>query len=313
MHGDARSQADAASVAKAPSHSTFPTISATAPSLVSNSQSGKGVGKRLLITAGPTHETIDAVRYIGNRSSGKMGIALADAAAAQGWDVTLLLGPVSVLPTSLGVRVLHFRTCENLRELLAAHVALADVLIMAAAVADYRPKVDPAFQGGKFRRTDQKMVFELEPTPDLLAEVARSRRPEQLMVGFALEPHEQLLASANAKLIRKKVDLVVANPLETMDSSDIEGMIVSASGVIRPEGAGLLPKAEFAAWLMRRIEESLAALKQSQKDNHSGASAQGSTGTNTTPGTNSNMDVQVKDASIHAAATGTNSARSVGG
>ncbi len=214
--------------------------------------SARNPGRRMLITAGPTHEPIDAVRFIGNRSSGRMGVAIAEAAANAGWQVTLLLGPMTIVPQDARVRVSRFRTCEDLRGLLKGEVGSAEVLVMAAAVADYRPKVDPAFQGGKFRRTGQKMMLELESTPDLLAEVAKARKPEQLMVGFALEPRDELVTSARDKMVRKGVDMVVANPLETMDSAEIEGMIVSGEGEIRPEG-GRMSKVAFAAWLVERI------------------------------------------------------------
>ncbi|MCX5691285.1 MAG: phosphopantothenoylcysteine decarboxylase, partial [Planctomycetota bacterium] len=141
----------------------------------------------LLITAGPTHEPIDAVRFIGNRSSGRMGMALATTAAARGWNTTLLLGPVQSPPADTSpFKIERFRTCDDLRVLLATHVPRADVLIMAAAVADYRPKIDPAMVNAKFRRVNQPLHIELEPTPDLLAGVAAARRPDQYMVGFAL-------------------------------------------------------------------------------------------------------------------------------
>ena len=136
----------------------------------------------MLITAGPTYEPIDAVRFIGNRSSGRMGGALASEAARRGWDVTLLLGPVPFVPTDPGIRLMRFRTTAELQSLLRKCVGAADVLIMAAAVADYRPKVDPSFFGGKFRRKSENLMLELEPTPDLLAEVSASRRPGQLFV-----------------------------------------------------------------------------------------------------------------------------------
>lgn len=207
-----------------------------------------GVG-RMLITAGPTHEPIDAVRFIGNRSSGRMGLALADAACGLGWHVTLLLGPVAGLPVDTRVAVHRFRTASDLQALLALHVPSADVLVMAAAVADYRPKVDPAFQGGKFRRTDQKLTLELEPTPDLLAETSRTRRPDQLFVGFALEPRAELLASARHKLEKKRVDLVVGNPLETMDSPTIEAVVIGRDGS-EWRTPGVMPKTEFAVWLL---------------------------------------------------------------
>ncbi|MEK6702058.1 MAG: phosphopantothenoylcysteine decarboxylase [Planctomycetota bacterium] len=210
--------------------------------------------RRLLITAGPTHEPIDAVRFLGNRSSGRMGVALADAATELGWHVTLLLGPVAARPSRPGVVVRHFKTCEDLRTLLREEVTHADVLVMAAAVADYRPKPNPAMSGGKFRRTNAPLVLELEPTPDLLAEVSAARNPGQLFVGFALEPRAELLESAKAKLVRKKVDLVVANPLETMDSASVEAMILSADGT-RTDTPGVMSKTDFATWVMAVIEK----------------------------------------------------------
>jgi phosphopantothenoylcysteine decarboxylase/phosphopantothenate--cysteine ligase len=134
---------------------------------------------------------------------------------------------------------------------------------MAAAVADYRPKVDPQFFGGKFRRKNENLTLELEPTPDLLAEVAKSRRPNQLMVGFALEPRDELLASAHAKLQRKKIDMVVANPLETMDSDTIEAIVLSKNAANPTEPPretrtpGLLTKPQAAAWIMDQIQGAL--------------------------------------------------------
>lgn len=208
--------------------------------------------KRLLITAGPTHEPIDAVRFVGNRSSGRMGVNLADEAARRGLDVRLLLGPMTVMPTDSRVVVRRFRTCEDLRALLRDEAPAADVLIMAAAVADYRPKVDPAFFGGKFRRKSEKLMLELEPTPDLLAEVSSRRREGQILVGFALEPREELIASARAKLERKKIDLVVANPLETMDSDEIEAIVIGKDGGER-RTPGRMSKRDFAPWLLNAI------------------------------------------------------------
>lgn len=215
--------------------------------------SSQGRSRRLLITAGPTHEPIDAVRFLGNRSSGRLGVALADEAARRAWAVTLLLGPVSRTPSDSRVRLLRFRTCTDLEALLAQETDTCEVLVMAAAVADYRPKVDPAFFGGKFRRKNEPLHLELEPTPDLLAQVAAKRRPDQLMVGFALEPREELLDSARSKLVRKKIDMVVGNPLETMDGETIEAIVLGSDGTeVRTHGA--IGKSEFAGWLMDLIE-----------------------------------------------------------
>lgn len=210
----------------------------------------------ILITAGPTHEPIDAVRFIGNRSSGRVGIELAEEAARRGWPVTLLLGPVGRVPTTAdGVRLNRFRTCADLQSLLRRHAPEHDVFVAAAAVADFRPKVDPAQFAGKFRRTGGPLTLELEPTPDLLAEVAASRRPGQFIVGFALEPRADVLNSSRAKLERKRIDMVIGNPLETMDSDSIEPTLITTSrGPVSP---GSLSKAQFAAWLIDQISHEL--------------------------------------------------------
>lgn len=209
--------------------------------------------RTLLITAGPTHEPIDAVRFIGNRSSGRLGIALADEAARRGWRVTLLLGPVASTPSDPQVRLRRFRTASELQTLLREEVPACSVLVMAAAVADYRPIPHPGMSGGKFRRTTEKLVLELEPTPDLLAEVGRTRRPDQLLVGFALEPRAEMIDSGKAKIARKKIDLCVTNPLETMDSPDIEAVVLDAAGNQTPT-PGKMSKEAFAAWLMGVVE-----------------------------------------------------------
>lgn len=213
---------------------------------------------RLLITAGPTHEPIDAVRYIANRSSGRLGTALADAAAERGWAVTLLLGPTPLAPTHPRVQVVRFRSTADLESELRTHFGGCDVLVMAAAVADYRPCISQEDLAGKQRRKGEGMVLELAATPDLLAGVAQRRRPDQTIVGFALEPRDEMLDSARRKLERKKVDLVVANPLETMDSPEIEAVIVGAPGTGMESGRptpGRIAKGDFAPWLLGVIEE----------------------------------------------------------
>ena len=215
---------------------------------------------RLLVTAGPTHEPIDEVRFIGNRSSGRMGLAIAGAAAAAGCPVTLLMGPATLDASDAcsGIRVVRFRTTADLEASLAGSWPVHDVLIMAAAVADYRPAASATAgaeaSGGKLRRREGPLMLELEPTPDLLAGVAARSRPGQTLVGFALEPPERLLASARDKLVRKGVHAIVANPLETMDGPDVAGTIVTPEGLLRPEPLRL-DKRAFAAWLVDRILE----------------------------------------------------------
>jgi phosphopantothenoylcysteine decarboxylase/phosphopantothenate--cysteine ligase len=216
---------------------------------------------RVLITAGPTHEPIDAVRFIGNRSSGRLGIALADEAAGRGWDVTLLLGPTHRTPTDSRVRVRRFRTAAELGALLGEEAEGTDVLVMAAAVADYRPAPGHGRPFGKLRREGTTLTLELEPTPDLLAQVAAERRPGQLLVGFALEPREGMVAAAREKMERKGVDLIVANPLESMETETIEAVVLDrGGGEERTKGA--VPKDRFARTLADTIESALVGMRR---------------------------------------------------
>lgn len=208
---------------------------------------------RILITAGPTHEPIDAVRYIGNRSSGRLGIELARAAAARNLPATLLLGPTHLEPPSSHADVVRFRSTADLQSLLAERFPRCDILIMAAAVADYRP-TRVAQSHEKLRRENRNLTIELESTPDLLAECARARVAGQTLIGFALEPRDRLRESALAKLERKAVDAIVANPLETMESPAIEATIHWAGGAADSTGAPM-PKSDFAPWLLDRILE----------------------------------------------------------
>ncbi len=209
------------------------------------------LSKRILITAGPTREPIDAVRFISNRSSGTMGLALAAAGVEAGHDVTLLLGPGpqdSDAPS--GCRVYRFESSTELKQLLEAHFGDCEVLIMAAAVADYRPAV---VQEGKLPRDpDGRMVLELQPTPDLVALMAQRRRPGQRIVAFALEEPSHLEARAAAKLERKGVDAIVANPLGTMESRAINAVWLTADARER-EAPGRMDKQAFAHWLIAKV------------------------------------------------------------
>jgi phosphopantothenoylcysteine decarboxylase/phosphopantothenate--cysteine ligase len=217
---------------------------------------------RLLITAGPTQEPIDAVRYIGNRSSGRLGCALADRAAARGWPVTLLLGPAPARPASDAVTLRRFRTTDDLARLLDAELPSCDILVMAAAVADYRPAIDEVDLTEK-RRRGGNLTLRLEATPDLLAACGSRRTPSQLLVGFALEPRDRLLDSARSKLARKKIDLVVANPLETMDAPTIDATLLGTAATGLPEQGistgNAIAKTDFADWLLDRLAPLAAA------------------------------------------------------
>lgn len=162
-------------------------------------------GKRVVVSAGPTYEDIDPVRFIGNRSSGKMGFALAAAAAARGAHVVLVAGPVH-LPAPAGVRRLDVRSAAQMRAAVLSALP-ADVYIGAAAVADYAPR---SMASGKMKKTGATLTLELVRTPDILAEVAADPRRPALVVGFAAET-DDVERYARGKLERKRLDLIAAN------------------------------------------------------------------------------------------------------
>ncbi|MEQ9460681.1 MAG: phosphopantothenoylcysteine decarboxylase [Phycisphaeraceae bacterium] len=209
---------------------------------------------RLLITAGPTREPIDRVRYIGNRSSGSLGVALAAAGAAAGHQVTTLLGPVcpdlAAQARSAG-RLYRFESSAELSQLMEAHFRDAETLIMAAAVADFRPAT--VAEGKLTRHTDphHETTLKLMPTPDLVARAAATKRPGQRVVAFALEEPRHLEQRAAEKLRRKAVDAIIANPLGTMEADAITATWVPANGPT--ERLERLAKADFAAWLIAHI------------------------------------------------------------
>jgi len=210
----------------------------------------------MLVTAGPTYEPIDAVRYIANRSSGRMGIAIAEAARNAGWDVTLLLGPVCHAPPAK-VNVERFVSTEDLQRLLDDHFPSCDLLVMAAAVADYRPVHHSA---QKLARETGKVTLQLESTPDLVAACANERKPHQRIIGFALEEPAQLDERAANKLRDKKLDAIVANSLDTMNSDRISGKIFTAKGDVHaPPHTGSMGKQDFANWFVEWIDKHLQA------------------------------------------------------
>jgi phosphopantothenoylcysteine decarboxylase / phosphopantothenate---cysteine ligase len=163
-------------------------------------------GRRVLVTAGPTREPVDPVRFLSNRSSGKMGYALAREAARRGADVVLVSGPVSLAPPP-GVRILRVERTAELRDAVLGEIAGADALLMAAAPADFAPAAPSA---AKIRRAEGVPSLVLARTPDVLREAAGAARRTTVLVGFAAET-EELLANAGKKLAAKGVDLLVAN------------------------------------------------------------------------------------------------------
>ncbi len=216
-------------------------------------------GKHILITAGPTHEPIDPVRYIANRSSGKQGFALAHAAATAGARVTLVAGPVA-LPTPEGVRRINVETARDM--LSAVEGALpADAAIMVAAVADWRT-ADTASQKIKKKSGDTPAPLELIENPDILATLGRHPLRPALLVGFAAET-ENLIDHARAKLAKKGADWIVANDVSGSKGKSVMGgdtnsvHIVSASGI---ESWDDMPKNDVAARLIEKVADALSKL-----------------------------------------------------
>lgn len=162
-------------------------------------------GQTILITAGPTREDLDPVRFLTNRSSGKMGYALAEAATRRGAQVILVSGPTELRPPD-SADWIPVRTAEEMRRAVLEHSSQAGVIIMAAAVADYRPA---AASATKIRRAGDRLTLELEPTPDILAELSRAK-DHRVLIGFAAET-DRVAESARAKLARKGADMIVAN------------------------------------------------------------------------------------------------------
>jgi phosphopantothenoylcysteine decarboxylase/phosphopantothenate--cysteine ligase len=196
-------------------------------------------GLKVLVTAGGTREPIDAVRFVGNRSSGRMGFALAEAAAARGATVTVIAANVS-LPHAPGIEYVEVRTAAELADAAKQRFAEADALLMAAAVADYRPA---SAHTGKLKKdeTGEELDLRLERTEDVLSTLAEVRRPGQRVIGFAAEHGEGAVENARDKLNRKRLDAVVVNDVSRpgigFDADDNEVIVVTAEGERR------LPKA----------------------------------------------------------------------
>ena len=187
-------------------------------------------GKRVLVTAGGTREPLDAVRFIGNRSSGRMGVALAIEALRRGADVTLLAANLAV-PAPVGLEVVETATAADLEREALDRASAADVVIMAAAVADYRPAEPVA---AKRRKDDDLWHVDLEPTPDILATIGEHRRDGQLLVGFAAETGADGVARAREKLAKKHLDLVVLNDVSRgdigFDAPENEVVLLTSTG-----------------------------------------------------------------------------------
>jgi phosphopantothenoylcysteine decarboxylase/phosphopantothenate--cysteine ligase len=207
-------------------------------------------GQVVLVTAGPTREPLDPVRFLSNRSSGKMGYAIAEAAAARGAHVILVSGPTA-LSAPPGVDLIHAETAEEMYRAVLAKLEPAGVVVKAAAVADYRPK---RTADRKIKKEHAASEIALEPTPDILAELGR-RKGKRILVGFAAET-DDLLANAKTKLQRKNLDLVVANDVRAAGAgfdvdTNVVTMLDAAGGV---EELPLLPKRQIADRILDRVK-----------------------------------------------------------
>jgi len=214
-------------------------------------RAGDLAGKRIVVTAGGTQEPIDPVRHIGNRSSGKMGYAMAEAARDRGAKVKLITAPTA-LPEPAGIEVIHIQTATQMKDAVAKATAQADVLIMAAAVADYQSK---AVAKTKIKKEAPSLTVELIRTADILTEV----KGDFLKVGFAVES-EDVVANARQKLEKKQLDLIVANDITDADSgfdSDTNKVtLIDRDGKV--ESLPLLSKREVADRILDRVVEILA-------------------------------------------------------
>jgi phosphopantothenoylcysteine decarboxylase/phosphopantothenate--cysteine ligase len=213
-------------------------------------------GHRLLVSAGPTQEPIDPVRFISNRSSGKMGYAIAEAAQARGAQVVLVTGPTA-LPAPRGVEVVSIATAEEMFKALSTRLAWSTTVIMAAAVADFRP-ISPTSEKMK-KQAKASQTLDLECTTDILASLS-AQRTSQLMVGFAAETHD-LIANAQGKLAAKGLDLIVANDITT--SGGVFGSDQNTATLIDRQGVmtelPLMSKRNLADIILNRAQELLRA------------------------------------------------------
>ena len=211
-------------------------------------------GLRVMVTAGPTREALDPVRYISNRSSGKMGYAIARAAQRRGAQVTLLTGPVSIEPP-LGVKVVPFMTTQDLLDRVLECAQEQDVIIQSAAPADYRAR-EIAPQKIK-KQGGEDMTIELVENPDVAATLGRAKRPDQTFVGFAAETND-VLAHAGGKLVKKNLDMIVANDVTAPGAGfDVNTNIVTLITGEKMESLPLMSKDEVAG----RILDAVLALR----------------------------------------------------
>lgn len=210
-------------------------------------------GKRVLISAGPTYEKIDPVRFIGNYSSGKMGFALADEFARRGATVTLVAGPVDRITKDQGINRIDVESAEEMYNAMVSRTEDSDIVVSCAAVADFTPE---SRAESKVKRGEDDLVIRLKPTKDIAAELGRRKHAGQLLVGFALETDNESV-NAKSKLERKNLDLIVLNSLK--DSQACFGFDTNKVTLIERNGGvtecSLKAKSEVATDIVNKIKE----------------------------------------------------------
>jgi phosphopantothenoylcysteine decarboxylase / phosphopantothenate---cysteine ligase len=226
---------------------------------------GTLLGRRIVVSAGPTYEDLDPVRYLGNRSSGRMGYAIAAEASRRGAHVVLVSGPTKLEPP-VGVQLERVRSAHELARAIAPHAGSADAVVMAAAVADYTPETGAAAQ--KIGKTDAPLTVTFVRTPDILANLGRARgdRATPILVGFAAETGDPR-ARARRKLASKQVDLIVANDVSRegagFDTDTNAAVLIDADGEVE---LPMQPKSQMAATILDRVEQMLARVASPMSD-----------------------------------------------
>lgn len=219
-------------------------------------------GERILITVGATREPIDPVRFISNRSSGRMGFALAEAARDRGAEVTIVSGATSIPPPP-NVNVIHAKTAEEMAKAVEQQIAGKSIFIASAAVVDYRPI---AAANQKIKKTEQSLTLTLEKTPDILSRVAAQRHDGLLVIGFAAET-ENVVENAREKLQAKNLDVIVANDVSRSDAgfdTEANAVTILMSGDAKPSELPLMSKRDAA----HRILDTISTLRNSRRRKH---------------------------------------------
>lgn len=211
-------------------------------------------GKRVLISAGPTYEAIDPVRFVGNHSSGKMGIALAENALLMGAEVTLVCGPTT-LNSNQKIHRINVTSAEEMANSIFNFQQQAEIIIMAAAVADYRPKM---VASQKIKKSTESLTIELVKTTDILLQLGKSKSKNQLLVGFALETENEL-ENAKLKLKSKNLDLIVLNSMQTKGAGfgTDTNYVTLVDKNFKTEHSGLHSKDKIATFILEKIHQLL--------------------------------------------------------